>query len=381
MSNRRHVAILRRGAKAWNKWRATLEDPPDLSGADLRGFDLTEANLGGANMANATLIDVEFRNTNLSNANLDRAKLAPRPMLHASHLRGAKLTGLTLDHVMLEGMDLMGIDFSGSSLREADLSKTNLMGARLKRANLRGARLNGADLRNADLRGADLRAASLERATLLKTNLTRAKLQGSRVWGLSAWDVTLTNANQANLVITRHDQAEVTVDDLEVAQFVYLLINNERIRAVIDTVTSKVVLILGNFAPSRKRILDALRAALRREGYVPIVFDSDKALRRNLQETVSTLAHMARFIIADLTDSRSVAQELGWIVPKLSSVPVQPLILRPQKEYAMFESLRDHPWVLPTFHYSDQRFLLKKLRSDVIAPAERRLRKIQKTAN
>ena len=48
-------------------------------------------------------------------------------------------------------------------------------------------------------------------------------------------------------VVTPLGQSEVTTDDIEVAQFLYLLINNKKIRNVIDTITSKVVLILGRF--------------------------------------------------------------------------------------------------------------------------------------
>ena len=40
-----------------------------------------------------------------------------------------------------------------------------------------------------------------------------------------------------------------------------------------------------------------------------------------------TLAHLARFIIADITDPRSIPQELQAIVPDLA-VPVQPIIAR-----------------------------------------------------
>ena len=47
--------------------------------------------------------------------------------------------------------------------------------------------------------------------------------------------------------------------DRELAQFIYLLLNNARIREVIDTITSKTVLILGPFTPERKRTLNALR--------------------------------------------------------------------------------------------------------------------------
>ena len=49
---------------------------------------------------------------------------------------------------------------------------------------------------------------------------------------------------QKNLIITPHGEPAITVDNLEVAQFIYLLLNNESVRRVIDTITSKVVLIL-----------------------------------------------------------------------------------------------------------------------------------------
>ena len=45
------------------------------------------------------------------------------------------------------------------------------------------------------------------------------------------------------------------MDDLEIAQFIYLLLNNQKIRHVIDTITSKIVLILGRFTPERKAVL------------------------------------------------------------------------------------------------------------------------------
>jgi len=51
----------------------------------------------------------------------------------------------------------------------------------------------------------------------------------------------------------------LSVDNLEAAQFIYLLLHNEKIRHVIDTITSKVVLILGRFAPERKPVLDGLK--------------------------------------------------------------------------------------------------------------------------
>src|SRR5215467_6314020 len=122
--------------------------------------------------------------------------------------------------------------------------------------------------------------------------------------------------------------------------FIYLLLNNKEIREVIDTITSKVVLILGRFTSERKRVLDALREELRNHDYLPILFDFEKPTNRDITETVSTLAHMARFVIADITEAKSIPQELMRIVPSLPSVPVQPLLLASKQEYGMFEHFR-----------------------------------------
>ena len=188
----------------------------------------------------------------------------------------------------------------------------------------------------------------------------------------------LERAKQENLVITPSDEPVITVDNLKIAQFTYLLLNNREIRDVIDTVAKKAVLILGRFTTERKAVLDGLRDALRTQGYLPILFDFDKPASRDLTETISTLAHLARFVIADLTDAKSIPQELQMIVPNLPSVPVQPLILTSQHEYGMFEHFTRFPWVLPVYRYSDEVILLQSLQEKVVAPAEQKAKELEK---
>jgi hypothetical protein len=248
----------------------------------------------------------------------------------------------------------------------------------LSRADLRGADLSSADLSEAILRGADLDGANLEKALLLQTNFEQANLTGCLIHGISVWDIALdSGTQQTNLIITPDNQPTITVDNLEVAQFVYLLLNNQRLRHVIDSISSKVVLILGRFSEERKAVLDALREELRRRDYLPILFDFDKPASRDLTETIQTLAGMARFVIADLTDARSLPQELGAIVPNLPSVPVQPLLLAGNREYAMFEHWRRFPWVLPEYRYGRTEDLLRGLSDQVIAPAEAKAAELQ----
>lgn len=81
---------------------------------------------------------------------------------------------------------------------------------------------------------------------------------------------------------------------------------NAKIRGIIATLTSKVVLVLGHFTPGRKAVLHALREALRQRDYVPVLFDFDVPRERNFTETVPLLAPMARFIVAELTEPSSI---------------------------------------------------------------------------
>lgn len=86
------------------------------------------------------------------------------------------------------------------------------------------------------------------------------------------------------------------------------------------------MLILARFSPEREVVLDAIREELRKRDYVPVLFDFEKPASKDLTGTISTLANMARFIIADLTDPASVPHELRGVAPDIV-VPIQTIIL------------------------------------------------------
>jgi len=155
------------------------------------------------------------------------------------------------------------------------------------------------------------------------------------------------------------------------------MLNNRKIREVIDTITSKVVLILGRFTDERKVVLDALRDELRKRDYLPILFDFDKPTSRNTDETITLLARMARFVIADISDAKSVLQELRAIVPDLPSVPVQPVIIASQEEPRLFDYYRHFPWFLPVHRYDTPAQLLTELSDRVIKPSEDKVLEIR----
>ena len=196
-------------------------------------------------------------------------------------------------------------------MRKASLRYANLVDANLTGANLTEADLYNADLIRSNLTNATLTGSDLTLADLVETNLTNAEISGCRIYGASAWNVTLENTSQKDMVISRKDEPIVTVDDLEVGQFIYLMLNNTKIRDVINTITSKGVLILGRFAdPQRKAVLDGLREKLREFDLLPIVFDFDRPTDKDYTETVQTLAGMSMFVIADVTNPKSTPLEL-----------------------------------------------------------------------
>ena len=162
-------------------------------------------------------------------------------------------------------------------------------GATLGGADINGANLSGANLSRAHLSGADLSEANLSGAVLVGTDLAGGDLTGRRVDGASAWDLKLDGAKQQNLVITQPSIPEITIDNIEVAQFIYLLLHNQKIRDVINTITSKSVLILGRFTNERMAVLQALREELRNRNLLPILFDFAIPASRDVTETIKTL--------------------------------------------------------------------------------------------
>ena len=150
MANRGHLAILKRGARAWNKWR--IKNPhiePELRWANVR-----RANLYGADLRGADLRGADLAGTNINEADLAGAAL-----------KGADLSGATLVQANLSGADLCG----------TNLSAANLSGAILQNANLTGANLLGAILDDANLVGADFSKTEVGYTKFSNVNLSVAR--------------------------------------------------------------------------------------------------------------------------------------------------------------------------------------------------------------
>ena len=352
--------------------RALISRVIDLTGATLDKICLGFADLRGVIFDDCSLKGAWLKGADLENASLKGCNLSPSDSCRESRLLGA---------------NLLGADLSGSDMTSADLSFCNLNDAQLCQA-----RLDGVDLTH---------------ASLVRTNIAGARLTGARVYGTSTWDVKGVPAAQRDLVITppaslgaksyyyvlaesadgkidREGEpapnlpvsSPVTVDRLEVAQFVYLLLRNTSIRDVIDTIGQKGVLILGRFSADRKAVLEMIRCRLRELGWVPMMFDFERPTSRDFTETIRILASISRFVIADITNPKSSPLELQAVVPDYA-VPLVPILQKGETPFSMFVDLQNrYPWVLDVLVYDSPEQLSAALASAVVASAVKRSKKL-----
>lgn len=349
----------------------------NLSGGDLRGLDLGWTDFRAARLDRADLRGADLTNANLSLADLRDATLDGARLFKAKFHR-ANLSRASLPRVWARRANFHRADMREADISNAVLSDANLHEAILRRANLRETNLEKAVLTEADLVQADLHGADLSRALLVEANLANANITHCRVYGVSAWDVKLDNTRQSDLIITSKNDPVVTVDNLDVAQLIYLLSNNGKISDVIDQLTSRIVLVLGRFLPERKATLDAVSAELRSRGYCSVLFDFEKPSSRDHIETVCTLAHFARFVVADFTDAKTILEEVPHIV-RTVAVPVVPILTKASgREPVTLSNLRrNQRSVLDTYRYRDTDDLIANLEASVIAPAEAKVKELE----
>jgi hypothetical protein len=345
MANSEQLVILKQGVAIWNKWRF---ENPDLI-IDLVEADLREANLG----------QVNFKEADLRGANL-----------RGAYLRGANLKVAELKGANLVEADLCGANLAGAHIREANLRNAFLPRTIFKGCDFRGANLAGANLMGANLIGANLMGVDLRHSNIVQAKIDRAKISESKIYGISVWDLDGEFQEQKELIITPDKESIITVDNIKVAQFIYLLLNNKEIRDVINTLTSKTVLILGRFAlPERKAILDALRNKLREYDLLPIVFDFERPTDKDFTETIKTLAGISYFVIADVTNPKSSPLELQGTVPDYQ-IPFVPIIQEGELPFAMMVDLqKKYSWVLETRSYDSLETLIDGLKEGIIDPA------------
>jgi hypothetical protein len=106
--NPEHLAILRKGIKTWNAWRA--DNPsilPDLRGSDLIGANLSDADLRGTNLSRANLCESDLSEADLSIADLRESDLSGVNLIRAD------LRKITLCNTNIDGARFCPSDVGG----------------------------------------------------------------------------------------------------------------------------------------------------------------------------------------------------------------------------------------------------------------------------
>lgn len=272
-----------------------------------------------------------------------------------------------LQYANFENTNLSGLSLAGANLKNANLKKCNLKNANLQHTNLHNTILDFANLENSDLQGAQL----------IDTSISTACFVNCKIRGISVWNLQGEPKEISNLIISSDTDSPITTDSLEIAQFINLLLNNKNITHFIDTIGSKGVLILGRFTKKRKKILDALRKALKEKNYVPMIFDFEKPADRTLTATIKILAGLSKFVIVDITNPKSSPLEMQATVPDYK-IPFIPIIQEKEEPFSMFKDLHlTYNWVAEPLEYESEVDLLEDLEEEIVQEADRLLDKIR----
>ncbi len=345
---------LSEGKESWNNWMLKLgkEIPTikcyankPLRHQQIRSLALTIATLPIVKLENKTLEGYsfcklkinksEFKNVIFENCDFSSSNLNKSIFTHCKFIR---------------------CQFKSVSLIECKLNFSQFNGCIFVNTNLSKSEQYSTAYRNCKIINSTMMWAKLIETTFIDSIISNSKIYGAAVWGIS-----LHNTHTNDLIISKNSEAEIKVDNIEVAQFIYLLLNNKKIRDIITTLTSKIILILGRFTPDRVIILEKIKSEISNKGFVPILFTFEPSPNRDLTETIQLLASISKIVIADISEPRSVPQELSHIIPFFPSLQIQPIIFEKDFEYGMFDHWKSYKWVKEVFQYKNDTHLINNL--------------------
>ncbi len=215
-------------------------------------------------------------------------------------------SGATIENTVFDGGDFSRADFSGATFRNTRFMKTILTGANFDDATFVNC--------------------NLDRVNLVGASFCVKEITETVVYGIAAWDLrTSDTMKQSKLVIERTagfysdmiaaGDVPLMVDDIQMAQFVYYLSKNKTLQQMLTILSTRGVLLLGAFENGGLERLDRIRERLARHGYMTMIFNFNRPDSRSLEDTIGTMAGLAKFIVADVSGP-SVPQELKAILQK-----------------------------------------------------------------
>jgi len=120
MANPEHVAKLKEGHDAWNAWRETSDQRPDLAGVELNGEFLDWYDLTDVDLSDSRLENISFRSMHCTSISFERASLRnvffQFVMLDQSNFREAHVHETTFDWCQMGKIDFTGSHFFRNTL-------------------------------------------------------------------------------------------------------------------------------------------------------------------------------------------------------------------------------------------------------------------------
>ena len=204
--------MLNSGVEVWNNWRNSDEGRD----VDLSDIDFVSDCPKVERFYNLP----EFNNYNFSRMNINRASLR---------------NGMFID-CNFSGSDLCFSDLVDSYCQKCDFSRARLNVSRIGSAIFENCDFSNADLsycsaEETSFKGSKLVDTNLSKMSLVKTDFSNAQIDGACAYGVSVWDINLKGCKQRNITISE-SKGSITVPNLELAQFIALLLNSKKLRQV-----------------------------------------------------------------------------------------------------------------------------------------------------
>ena len=361
-----------------------------------------------------TFLRCNFSYSTISDSILDGATFSHCPMdsvtIEHTSADDVGFESSDLQRARLRDVDVNGCRFRGGSLRNADLwlarfrngefrqtemgwltasggsfdsvqfFDTELDGARFLSVGFRGASFENVQLPHSvwsdiKLEDSRWRNVDLRHASFFRVNCDGASFENCNVFGLGVCELAGQLRRESRLLCGEGPDP-LLLNDLRFAPFLHELAYEDAFGRVVEALTAKFVLILGRFTDDRKPILDRLRRALRHFGYVPHLVDYD--CKQSWLHVVKTAAMCSRFVIADLTEPRSVPAEVVEILRLRETLIVAPIVQAGYDEPPIFGELRATGQLLTKYEYRDADVLIRHLATAVIEPCETTIERMER---
>jgi hypothetical protein len=253
-----------------------------------------------------------------------------------------KLSGTHIVRAFAEGLSINNSVFENVYFDDGDFSRANFsncifINTKFNKTIFTGAYFNGATFINCNLNRVNLSGAEFQ----------VKEIRDTVIYGISSWDLVVSEESiQSNLVIEKTyelysdiislGRIPQTVDNIELAQFIYYLTNHKKMRDTINILNRRGVLLLGKFKDGGLDRLYKLKEWFNSQNYLPMIFDFDRPSSLDYTETIVTLSGLSKIVVADLS-GESVPQELHAILSNFSK-PV--IVYHDKAPYSMLKDLK-----------------------------------------